>query len=58
MVYSLFLNFKFSTSILKRFVFLAAAFVSGVLEEFHKGQTHGVNHCTEYIHKDIDGMAR
>ena len=38
------------------YVFLAAAFVSGVLEEFHKGQTHGVNHCTEHVHKDIDGM--
>lgn len=42
---------------LKRFILFTTAFISGILEEFHKCQTHGVNHRTEYIHKYIDGMA-
>lgn len=48
----LFTNYFF----LKGFVFFSTTLITGILEEFHECQTHGVNHCTQYIHKDIDAV--
>ena len=48
--------FSFSLSLLKRFVSLSATLVARILEEFHKGQAHGVHHRAKDVHEDIQGV--